>query len=132
MSEVLDLRIARVIIFAKNMGVMTSFYGATLGLPRVNSPDDSAEFVSFDAGGTHVALHSIPSEYARNISIGDPPVWRESAAAKVAFVTEDVTRTRAELIQRGATMGSVQVFGELHFCDGIDPEGNIFQISNRP
>lgn len=125
------LRIARVILFAKDMDKMVSFYGSVLGLPRVETPDDSADFVSFEAGAVQLALHSIPEKYARGIEIADPPIAREGTPLKVAFGVDNVAQVRRELESRGATLGPVHESGALHLCDGTDPEGNIFQLSNR-
>lgn len=127
-----NLQIARIILFAKNMDLMVSFYEDVLKLPRIAPPDDSAVFVSFDVGAAQLALHEIPQAHAQNIAISDPPVARGNTPIKLAFGAADVTRVCAELESRGAAMGPVQKFGSLHICDGMDPEGNIFQISNRP
>jgi len=111
-------RLARVILFAKDIASLAQFYA-------------SPEFISFDAGGCHLCLHQIPERHAREIRIDDPPRPRESTPLKVAFFADDVDARRAELIARGAHMGNVQRVGPLALCDGIDPEGNVFQISNR-
>lgn len=124
-------RLARVILFAKQIDVLAAFYGDVLQLPRVESPDDSPEFLSFDAGGCHLCLHAIPAHFAREIRIADPPAPRAATPYKLAFHASDVDAARTELIARGARMGDVQRFGALAFCDGVDPEGNIFQFSNR-
>ena len=126
------LGIARIIIFAKDMEKMASCYGSVIGLPRVETPDDSSDFISFDAGAVHLALHRIPEDYARGFEITDPPIARESTPMKVAFRVENVHQTRRELQSRGATFGPVREFGALRLCDGADPEANIFQLSNRP
>ena len=125
------LELARVIIFAKDMSKMAAFYGEILGLPRIETADDAADFVSFRAGAIELALHGIPDEYARNIEIADPPVARAGTPLKVAFGVTDVAATRAALEARGASLDPVREFGGLHLCDGIDPEGNVFQLSNR-
>lgn len=38
---------------------------------------------------------------------------------------------REELIAKGVKMYEPMIFGDLVLCDGDDPEGNPFQISNR-
>ena len=48
------------------------------------------------------------------------------------LVAPTIYGVRAELISRGATMGTFKRFGALELCDGTDPDGNTFQISNRP
>jgi catechol 2,3-dioxygenase-like lactoylglutathione lyase family enzyme len=127
----MELRIARIILFAKDMAERTSFYGGVLGLSRVDGPEDSPKFVSFQAGAVQFSLHAIPERYTRTIEISDPPIPLEGAPIKVAFGVEDVAGMRRELNSRGARMGPAREFGDLHLCDGTDPEGNVFQLSNR-
>lgn len=125
------LRLARVILFAKDIASVARFYEGVVGLRRLATADDSAEFVSFEAGGCQLCLHQIPKRWARDIQIEDPPRAREAMPIKLAFHADDVDARRAELIARGARMGKVQRAGSLALCDGVDPEGNVFQISNR-
>jgi hypothetical protein len=43
-----------------------------------------------------------------------------------------VSKARAELVARGIEMGNDPGDGDgLKLCDGKDPEGNVFQVSNR-
>jgi hypothetical protein len=37
---------------------------------------------------------------------------------------------RESLLARGVQMGALQNFPPLIYCDGQDPEGNIFQVTN--
>ncbi len=126
------LEAARVILFAKDLKAMLAFYEGILGLERLSSPEDSEDFVSLSAGGIQISLHKIPQRYAKNIKITDPPTPRESIPMKVAFRVENVDEMRARLESQGVEMRKIQKGRNLCFCDGIDPEGNIFQISNRP
>ena len=126
------LEAARVILFAKDMKTMLAFYENVLGLERLSAPDDSKDFVSLDAGGIQISLHKIPQRYAKNIEIADPPFPREQTPMKVAFRVSDVGEFRKRLESRGVQMRKIQKAGSIFFCDGTDPEGNIFQISNRP
>jgi len=50
---------------------------------------------------------------------------------KIVFYCEDVAEVRAQLVAKGAKVGDVRTFGKLTLCDGQDPEGHVFQISNR-
>lgn len=127
----MKLEIARVILFAKDMRSMTRFYEDVIGLGRISTPDDSPGWVAFDAGGCQLALHEVPAPYAKGIETQDPPVPRHGAAWKVAFRARDVAAAREAIAARGANVGPVKTFGDLHLCDGIDPEGNVFQLSNR-
>jgi len=126
-----QLGLARIIVFAKDMQEMASFYGNVIGMRQVETADSSDVFISFDAGAAQLSLHAIPERYAAGIEIADPPVPREGTPLKFAFYAKNVAEVRAELVERGANLGPVREFGALHLCDGVDPEGNIFQLSNR-
>lgn len=108
------------------MSIQSKFYREVLGLEEVPNPDHEALFIEFDAGGCRIALHSggVPSKAKR------PP--------KLVFYAQDVGATREWLVARGAKMGKVKQTdlklhdgSDLSLCDGQDPEGNPFQLSNR-
>jgi predicted enzyme related to lactoylglutathione lyase len=50
---------------------------------------------------------------------------------KIVFFAKDVEATHRAIVARGAKMGDICKFGTLVFCHGTDPEGHVFQISNR-
>lgn len=109
-------------IFVKDLDRMTRFYRDAIGLaPRTPSDD----WVELDAGGATLALHAIPAELARGITIADPPVAREETPMKLVFEVADLDAARRHLISHGAVMFDVRPWGA---CDGLDPEGNVFQI----
>lgn len=112
----MPLELRRVIIFTDALEKMAAFYGEVLGLPLSG---EEPGWKSFAAGPVEIALHRGSSMNGRR-----PP--------KLAFFTADVATARAELVKRGARMGRLLGSGELAFCDGKDPDGNPFQISNRP
>jgi predicted enzyme related to lactoylglutathione lyase len=87
--------------------------------------------VRFDAGGVLFALHAIPAASAAQIAIADPPRRRGDTAIKFTFHVDDLEAARAQLANHGAQMSEIVASGDLALCDGIDPEGNVFQIANR-
>ncbi len=107
------MKLARVILFTRNMATITAFYRNVIGLPLKS---EEKGWVEFDAGGCVLALHQGP---------GEP------GSTKLAFGSMDVAKTRDQLAARGARMGKVKDLGGLVLCDGKDPDGNLFQISNR-
>ena len=112
----MDMEIRRVVIFTSRMEAMTAFYRDVIGLElKANEPG----WKEFDAGGIVIALHNGASEVGRR-----PP--------KMVFHSSDVAGTREMLIKRGAKMGKVKSGSGLDLCEGTDPDGNPFQISNRP
>lgn len=115
----MQLTMTRIIYFTNKMKLMTAFYRDTLGLDSIEDPKNSpSEFIEFDAGACTIALHKGSS--------GTP-----ASRTKIVFFVEDVGETREELIRRGVKMGKFNPQSSLHICDGKDPEGNKFQISNR-
>lgn len=111
----MQLHLSRVVLFTDNMERMAAFYRDVLRLPLKT---DTAGWKEFDAGGCGIALHSGRSEIGKR-----PP--------KLAFDVKDVAKARAELIARGAKMGTVSSRDGIDLCDGKDPDGNIFSLTSR-
>jgi catechol 2,3-dioxygenase-like lactoylglutathione lyase family enzyme len=106
----------RIILFTKDMPGMVAFYGDVLGLRLLK---DEPGWKEFDADGCVIALHNGTSEVGRR-----PP--------KIGFASADVAATREALIARGAKLGKLMSGGGLTRCEGRDPDGNPFSISDRP
>jgi catechol 2,3-dioxygenase-like lactoylglutathione lyase family enzyme len=121
------MRLHRAMIFVKDLHLMAKFYGDTLGLKALEEAR-AGSWAEFDAGSARLVLHAIPSHIADQIEISAPPRPREENPVKLIFVVEDVESERARLAVLGITM-MPRPWGA---CDGIDPEGNIFQICPPP
>jgi predicted enzyme related to lactoylglutathione lyase len=119
----------RTILFAKDIKRMAEFYHEALGLPVLSDPKDSG-WVELDTGGGRLSLHAIPPRIARTISVTSPPRAREETPFKLVFEVDDVAQARRQLSQRGATMFEPKASGSgpMGTCDGLDPEGNVFQL----
>ena len=110
----MQIAIKRIILFVEDMAGVTEFYEKKLGLKVALR---TADFVDFEAGGCHLALHKGTSQPGRT---------------KVCFYAADVSKARAELVARGVAMGKDPGPSEgIKLCDGKHPEGNIFQLSSR-
>ena len=119
------MELLQAMIFVKDIERMSAFYQGGLGL-RPLAEKSRAGWAEFDAGGSVLALHAIPAEFAKNIEITVPPAAREDNPIKLVFQTADLAAARAQLIAHGASMGEIRSWGT---CDGLDPEGNVFQIT---
>jgi predicted enzyme related to lactoylglutathione lyase len=119
----------RTILFAKDIKRMAEFYHEALGLRLLSDPADSG-WVELDLGGARLSLHAIPPRVARTINVTTPPRAREETPFKLVFEVEDLAQTRRQLSQRGATMFEPRASGSdpMGTCDGLDPEGNVFQL----
>lgn len=117
------MRLAQVILFARDVGRLRDFYVRALGLTVL---EDADGWIRLDAGGVTLALHALPQE---------PPVVtvvpREDSYWKPCFHADDVEAARTRLVAAGATMRDLHRWGDVVFCDGLDPDGNIFQITSR-
>jgi catechol 2,3-dioxygenase-like lactoylglutathione lyase family enzyme len=112
----MKLAMRRIVLFTKNMSAMAAFYRDVLGLPLKT---DEKGWKEFDAGGCGIALHKGTSRVGAR-----PP--------KIVFFAGDVPAARADLIARGARLGKVARGSGLTRCDGKDPDGNPYSLSNRP
>jgi catechol 2,3-dioxygenase-like lactoylglutathione lyase family enzyme len=96
------MKFVRAIVFVKDLERMKAFYRDRLGLAVLH---EEPGWIELDG----VALHAIPPAIAAHIAIEDPPRARESTPIKLVFVTDDPSAVG----------------------DGLDPEGNVFQIALR-
>ena len=117
----------RVIVFVGDVQKCASFYRDAFGLPFIPS-DDPEGWQELDAGPCRLAFHKAHGPDGPV----DSPTGGPMNPHKIVFHAEDVVETRTELERRGVRMGKVNRFGGLVLCDGVDPEGHRFQISNRP
>lgn len=108
-------------LFVKDLPRMTRFYREAFGFTLV-AQRSTAEWSEFDGG---LALHAAPATIAAALMITDPPRARTEAPIKLVFSVDDVVVARAQLVAHGATMQEPKPGGG---CDGVDPEGNVFQI----
>jgi len=115
---------AQTILFVDDVARMQAFYHGVLGLPLLTAEPD---WVRLDAGGVVLGLHAIKPPRKRP----DPPPERVAAVAKLCFHVDDVDQAREALVAAGVKMRVVHRGGDVAFCDGIDPEGNVFQITTR-
>ncbi len=122
-------RIARVILFAKDMAKMVEFYRDVVGLNPFSSEDPAWQ--EFDCEGSLFALHGIPERIAKDIEIEDPPNPREGAPTKICFQADNVEEKRQSLSEAGVPVRDIHRFDDFMFFDIVDPEGNIVQFTSR-
>jgi catechol 2,3-dioxygenase-like lactoylglutathione lyase family enzyme len=118
-------RLASALIFVKDLPRMAAFYQHVLGLSPVSPGQPVDGFMEFDAGGDPgLTLHAIPAHLAAGIHIASPPVPRSENPVKLIFEVDDLAAEQLRLAAFGVTL-TYRPWGAL---DGVDPEGNVFQI----
>jgi len=118
------MQLVQAILFVHDAVRMQSFYEG-LGLAVVDG-DAGTGFVRLadPAGGAVLALHATPAA-----GMGGAP--RVDTWAKLCFRVDDVESARAALQARGVVTREVHRYGAVVYCDAVDPEGNIFQLTTR-
>ncbi len=107
--------LARIIFFTNKVDEMVAFYRDVMGCELVTDDDGWKEL---QAGGCMIAIHKGAK--------GEP----NGRSPKIAFYCDDVPAMREALIAKGVPMGKLWQ-GQISFCDGVDPGGYAFSISNR-
>jgi catechol 2,3-dioxygenase-like lactoylglutathione lyase family enzyme len=111
----MKLEMRRIILFTRDMPGMTAFYRDVLGLTLRK---DEPGWKEFDANGCVIALHNGPSRIGAR-----PP--------KIGFWARDIAKARDELAARGVRMTKLISSPGLTRCEGKDPDGNPFSVSDR-
>jgi catechol 2,3-dioxygenase-like lactoylglutathione lyase family enzyme len=122
------MRLKSAMIYVRDLPRMRAFYGQMLEAKPVNS-EWTDRYALFDAGGADFALHAIPGETAGRPETASPPRPRETSPVKLTFAVDDVRAERARLEGMGVAIIQRPWQEPDQACDGVDPEGNIFQIT---
>ena len=111
----MEFAIRGITLFTSEMEKMAAFYRDVIGLKLI---EDTPGWKQFDAGNCRLALHKGKSRVGAR-----PP--------KIGFYAKDVAKAKAWLEARGAKLGNIQVSEVVSFCNGKDPDGNAYAITNR-
>ena len=120
------MKLGQLILFSGDAARLAAFYRDVLGLAEV---EQEAGWHVLDAGGVKLAVHQIPTQYAGEVS--DPPTKREDSYWKPTFVVDDLDATLARLAASGIAMSTPRTYGPRTFSDGMDVDGNVFQIARH-
>lgn len=104
------------------------FYAEVLGLQVRES---GAGYCILDGASGTLTLVRIPEAIAAQIDIEVPPQRREQTPIKLIFPIPDISRARELATRFGGVIDPVpwQWHGSDR-CDGMDPEGNVLQVSS--
>ena len=107
---------------------MSAFYRLALGLEAVES-EKSHDLLK--GSGVELVVHAIPDRIAAGIAISEPPMVRETAVFKPAFVVADLEAVRQIAEQAGGGLKPKEASWSIRratVLDGWDPEGNVVQF----
>jgi catechol 2,3-dioxygenase-like lactoylglutathione lyase family enzyme len=113
------LKIARVILYVKDVAGIAAFYERHFGLRRQpGATEEWIELAGIDGGcgiGVHLAAKS----------------QKSGAAMKLVFGVADVEGFKAERERDGLRFSAMHRANGVEFANAKDPAGNSIQISNR-
>ncbi len=120
--------LGRIIIFGHLVDKLKAFYIENFNFSIIEEIKD--QWIVLNAGQIEIAIHKIGPRYEPE----DGKEFRvESNTKLVLYIKGDLTGFRQRLIDKGVVIGDIKSFEGINslFCDGEDPEGNIFQIEQR-
>lgn len=121
---------AGAMVYAKDAERLAQFYAAVLQLAR-NAEESEPQhgYLVLEARGFQLVVHAIPPAYAAEIEIQVPPEAREECALKFFFTVHDLQHAREVADELGGRL-DLQAWEapRYWYCNGIDPEGNVFQL----
>jgi catechol 2,3-dioxygenase-like lactoylglutathione lyase family enzyme len=121
----------RVILYVQDVERLKTFYQTHFDVPVVE--EIPGEWAVLKAGDVELALHLVGPEYRRDtLESGEEDDSGTASNAKLVFtVRSGLPELREKLQAAGVRMRDLKRyagFAQL-MCDGVDPEGNVFQLS---
>lgn len=122
----MEISLKRIILFGKEIDKLKNFYLGNFGFSLLEEIRD--QWVLLKAGQIEIALYKIGRQYDSD------EIFRAASNTKLVFgVNSNLELTRNKLISNGVLLQDIKSFEGVNalFCDGEDPEGNIFQLEQR-
>jgi predicted enzyme related to lactoylglutathione lyase len=116
------------VIYAKDYRALAGFYEHVGGLTQREADD---EYVLLEAPSFQLVILQIPERIAANITIENPPRKRENTPIKLLLNVSSIENARQTAKALGGELNGHEKEWKFHGvrrCDGIDPEGNVFQL----
>lgn len=120
----MQITISRIIIFGRDIDLLKHFYADNFNLRVIE--EIPGEWVVLNAGAVEIALHKIGEAYTDDM----PKVNN----IKLVFtIPANLKQLRQKLTDSGVALKDIRSFPGINsiFCDGEDPEGNVFQLEER-
>ena len=120
------------VIYAKDYRALAKFYEHVAGLTQ---HEVNEEYVMLESPSFQLIVLQIPQRIAASIIIDKPPRKRENTPVKLFLNVSSVENARQAAKALGGDLNGVEKEWKFHGvkrCDGIDPEGNVFQLQEAP
>jgi len=117
---------AGLFIYAMEPGRVAEFYETVAGMSRLHETD---EIIVMESEDIQLLVHKIPSDIAQHIEITEPPIRRSETALKFFFTVPSLVAAKSLAAKHGGQIFAEQwQSADFAVCNGMDPEGNVFQI----
>ncbi|SDD94427.1 hypothetical protein SAMN05216464_103114 [Mucilaginibacter pineti] len=124
----MEISLTRIILFGQNIEKLKNFYVDNFNFSVIE--EIPHQWVVLNAGSIEIALHKIGEAYLTK----PDDDFKVTSNTKLVFTLKtDLTLFRQELLKRGIAIKEIKSFDGINslFCDGEDPEGNVFQLEER-
>ena len=122
----MPLPMTRIILYVQDVALLTAFYRQYFGLPVVEAIDD--EWAVLDAGTIELALHLAGPAFRRAATT---PARTDANNVKLVFsIGTDIDAHRERFVRDRVTVRALKRYDGFAYrmYDGVDPEGNVFQV----
>ncbi|EDT38748.1 VOC family protein [Burkholderia ambifaria] len=123
----MPLPMTRVILYVRDVALLKAFYQRYFALPVIEEID--SEWVVLDAGAVELALHLAGPTFRRTAVPASAKA--DSSTVKLVFrIDADIDTHRDRLARDDVTVRDLKRYDGFPYrmYDGIDPEGNVFQV----
>ncbi|WP_412528977.1 VOC family protein [Burkholderia lata] len=124
----MPLPMTRVILYVQDVASLKSFYQRYFDLPVIEEIEN--EWVVLGAGTIELALHLAGPAF-RHAATAHTEARAETSHVKFVFsIGQAIGTHRARLARSGVTVRDLKRHDGFAYTmyDGIDPEGNVFQV----
>jgi len=124
----MEISFYRIILYGLQIDKLKNFYIDHFNLELVEEIKD--EWVVLKSGQVEIAFHKIGRSYIPHNEEG----FRVNSNTKIVFrIDQDLATFKQELLDKGVALKNTKSFKGINslFCDGQDPEGNVFQLEQR-
>ncbi|ACB67764.1 conserved hypothetical protein [Burkholderia ambifaria MC40-6] len=123
----MPLPMTRVILYVRDVALLKAFYQRYFALPVIEEID--GEWVVLDAGAVELALHLAGPTFRR--ATAPASAKADSSTVKFVFrIDTDIDAHRDRLARDDVIVRDLKRYDGYPYrmYDGIDPEGNVFQV----
>ncbi|WP_042722615.1 VOC family protein [Flavobacterium sp. B17] len=123
----MDARLNTIMFYVRDIKVLRDFYVKNFNLKIIDEDDI---WVLLNGGNINIAFHKIGKKYLGGVSKDH----KFDNNVKIIFdIDISIETARDEFMQRNIQMREIKTFENYDYwlCDGIDPEGNVFQLKSK-